>query len=299
MIARIIALTLTLFGMGGAAVVNADNCCHLGWQCQTEKDWDDGYYAYRRNQCPASATIVQTVVQQPAAAGQVSDNCCGIDRQCHSEHDWIVGWHAFRLGQCQPPAIRVQTNVQQPAPASQVSDNCCGIDRQCHNEHDWIVGWHAFRTGQCGAMPRGGQSAPASVAGPIRIEGPADYVADTILGLQWLLTHAPKWYAYVTDVVQVIRVANVTGAFFDPVTGDVGTQHWRSPSGADLEPGQFPLIFHGEELATFIALFLVHEACHAHAYRSGTVDRCHDDHVPFGIAEALNAIDVKGYWAWW
>lgn len=434
-------MALTLFGIGGAAVVNADNCCNLGWQCQTEKDWDDGYYAYRRNQCPASATSAQPSAPQPAAAGQVSDNCCGIDRQCYSEHDWIVGWHAFRLGQCQTPATSVRTSVQQSAPTGQVNGNCCGIDRECHTHYDFRIGKHAFLAGHCQTraaiaqsvaqqsaagprssidncchldrschsedewragyaafealecweeyvqwkrtpdpryMPASGSDncctapgwqcqedehfrkgfwafqeykhcapnvkatylpknldsyvntencchygwicptdqnwvdgyhayranqcpqpapPPAGVAGPIQIHGPGDYVADTLRGLQWLLTHAPQWYTYVTDVVRDITVVyDRVGAAVYVARGHVVTQHWRWPVSDD--PNIIPLVYFGDELATFIALLLVHEACHVHAARKGGHDPCHDGRLPLGVDEAYHAIDVKGYWAW-
>ena len=33
-----------------------DNCCFINRHCQTDQDWTDGYWAYQRNECPASAS---------------------------------------------------------------------------------------------------------------------------------------------------------------------------------------------------------------------------------------------------
>ncbi len=41
-----------------------DNCCFINRQCQTDQDWTDGFWAYQRNECPASA---------PAHAGSTHD----------------------------------------------------------------------------------------------------------------------------------------------------------------------------------------------------------------------------------
>ena len=36
-----------------------NNCCHIGWDCQTEAEWKHGYEAYQNNQCenPGVAVI--------------------------------------------------------------------------------------------------------------------------------------------------------------------------------------------------------------------------------------------------
>ncbi len=39
----------------GQTPTNVDNCCFVDRQCQSERDWVDGYWAYRRDECPAQA----------------------------------------------------------------------------------------------------------------------------------------------------------------------------------------------------------------------------------------------------
>ena len=267
------------------AVLDVDNCCGIDRQCQHEHEWIAGYWAFQNGQCqaPPDATRAEApAATQPA----VTDNCCGIDRWCQHEHEWIAGYWAFQSGQCLGPAAPLQTGMPGLSSPS-VTDNCCGIDRQCQSELEWTAGYHAYRHGSCGAPQ------VSSLAGSIRIEGPADYVADTLAAFELLLNRAPKWYYYVVDVVRVIRVANVVGAYVTPDSAVVSTQYWSSPSRAGLKPGQDPVRYSGEKQTTFIAMMLVHEACHIHAYQKKIEDRCHADHVPYGMLEAITDIDIK------
>ncbi|MCY4465902.1 MAG: SH3 domain-containing protein [Chloroflexi bacterium] len=39
----------------GQTPSNIDNCCFVDRQCQSERDWVDGYWAYQRNECPAQS----------------------------------------------------------------------------------------------------------------------------------------------------------------------------------------------------------------------------------------------------
>jgi len=329
---KLLVLGLAQLLLFSVAVVNADNCCNLGWQCQNRQEWIEGYYAYRVSQCapptslhpaqsstiaaseidnccgidrlcqqehewiagywafqngqchaPAAARLTETPAAAPTAA---NDNCCGIDRWCQQEQEWIEGYWAFQKGQCLGPAADSQTGTLPPASPA-VIDNCCGIDRQCHSELEWTAGYHAYRHGSCG-IPQ-----VPTLAGGIKIEGPADYVADTLAALDLLLNRAPKWYYYVTDIVSVIRMANIVGAVAHLDSESVSTQYWSSPSRAGLKPGQYPVRYSGEKQTTFIAMMLVHEACHLHAFKNKVEDRCHADHVPYGMLEAITDIDTK------
>ena len=36
-----------------------DNCCYLGWQCNTEEEWNRGFHAYQHNQCYSPGISIQ------------------------------------------------------------------------------------------------------------------------------------------------------------------------------------------------------------------------------------------------
>lgn len=40
---------------------NIDNCCFVNRQCQSDREWVDGYWAYQRNECPAQPTTGSSV----------------------------------------------------------------------------------------------------------------------------------------------------------------------------------------------------------------------------------------------
>ena len=62
-----------------------DNCCFLNWQCNSDQDWTDGYWAFRNEQCGVPEGI---------------DNCCQAGWQCETEQDWQHGWAAYKYYQC-------------------------------------------------------------------------------------------------------------------------------------------------------------------------------------------------------
>lgn len=37
--------------ISGPSPENVDNCCYLGWQCNNDQDWTNGFYAFRENRC--------------------------------------------------------------------------------------------------------------------------------------------------------------------------------------------------------------------------------------------------------
>lgn len=276
----------------------SENCCHFGRNCRTDQEWVDGYHAYRRNECPPPAPDqpfhpVQPVqlVQpaQPASdAAPGVDNCCFLGWQCQTDKEWVDGYYAYQANQCaatQPTAVTVTI--------PDGVDNCCSVSRECSSEREFRAGREAFQLGLC-YVP--------SIAGPISIQGPADYVADTKRGLQWLLTHGPKWYKYVIDVLRVVKmVDDLTGANVTPSTGVMRSQYWSSPDTTTpyLGPGQWPVLSYGDERYTQIAMLLVHEACHVHAYRDGKPDTCHDGAGPYSMPEALRDLDVNNYYEDW
>lgn len=41
-----------------AAPSEVNNCCHIGWECQTEEEWKQGYAAYQIDQCENPGVVV-------------------------------------------------------------------------------------------------------------------------------------------------------------------------------------------------------------------------------------------------
>ncbi len=131
-----------------------DNCCGIDRQCQSEAEWEAGYWAYQNGQCPASAQPQPVTPAQPVASAPANvDNCCHVDRQCQSDQDWIVGFYAFRNGKC-PASAQPQpaTPAQFAANTSANVDNCCIIDNlNCVTDFEWRRGYWAYQVGHCAA----------------------------------------------------------------------------------------------------------------------------------------------------
>ena len=152
--AKLLALIITgfVFFAVSSAQHNSviDNCCYVNRQCATNQEWEAGFYAFQRNECPAG----QPAAPVSAPAGQPVDNCCYVNRQCATNQDWVDGWHAYQRNEC--PA------GQPVAQAGQPVDNCCYVNRQCATNQDWVAGWHAFQRNECPAnQPVAPASAPA------------------------------------------------------------------------------------------------------------------------------------------
>ena len=93
------------------ATSNIDNCCFIDRQCNTNQEWDAGYWAFQNNQCVAPAQSPaqpQSPAQSPAPTTNTTtsniDNCCFVDRQCTTEAEWSNGYLAFQNNQCKAPA---------------------------------------------------------------------------------------------------------------------------------------------------------------------------------------------------
>ncbi|MCY4073506.1 MAG: SH3 domain-containing protein [Chloroflexi bacterium] len=82
-----------------------DNCCFVDRQCQSDKEWIDGYRAFQNGQCVAPAQPQPASPAQPVSSAPANvDNCCFVDRQCQSEDEWLNGYWAFQNNQCPAPA---------------------------------------------------------------------------------------------------------------------------------------------------------------------------------------------------
>lgn len=89
-----------------------DNCCFVNRQCATNQEWEAGWHAFQRNECPASQPAAPTSAPVSAPAGQLIDNCCYVDRQCQSDAEWVNGYWAYQNGQC--AAAPAQTSAVTP-----------------------------------------------------------------------------------------------------------------------------------------------------------------------------------------
>ncbi len=273
---------------GAAPLASIDNCCHLDRSCHSDEEWRAGYAAFQALECWDAYVQWKRTPDPRYMPASGSDNCCTAPGWLclEAQHFQAGAWAFQEYKHCAP---NVKTTYL-PRLDSYVNrdDNCCHYGWNCQSDQNWVDGYHAYRANQC-PPPQ----APASVAAGIPIYGPADYVADTLRGFQWLLTYAPQWHNYVTDAITAITMVSCTGgAHVNVVNGAVTTMDWRDPKTDSCAPA--PGVYGYRRYAT-IAMFLVHEACHVHAFRRGGHDPCHDDWVDFGIEEALNDIDVYGY----
>ena len=83
---------------------NIDNCCFVDWQCTTDQEWTDGYWAFQNNQCTApTGSQTRTSSQATSIDPAQIDNCCYAGWQCNTDDDWITGFHAFQTNQCKHP----------------------------------------------------------------------------------------------------------------------------------------------------------------------------------------------------
>ena len=93
-----------------------DNCCFVDRQCTTNKQWEDGYWAYQNKECATTVAPPVSSVAEPTseAAAPVStvaksdvNNCCHIGWDCRTENDWIHGYNAYQSNQCENPGVVV------------------------------------------------------------------------------------------------------------------------------------------------------------------------------------------------
>lgn len=172
-----------------------DNCCFVDRQCNTDQDWNDGYWAFQNGQCAAPAqtqpqTQPQASTQPVAASPPVGvDNCCFVDRQCNSDQDWDDGYWAFQNGLCAAPG-QVQGNVDQ------------NVDKT------------------------------ENMRRALRIEGSERFLNEVNSALDLLKARAPHWYAYtvagydwileVPDLVWISHPPDVSVWLFPPDFGYYG-----------------------------------------------------------------------------
>ncbi len=88
-----------------------DNCCFVDRPCTTEKEWNNGYWAYQNKECSVSTeppmSNVAAPPQQTTVAPSEANNCCHIGWDCQSEAEWKRGYEAYQNNQCENPGVAV------------------------------------------------------------------------------------------------------------------------------------------------------------------------------------------------
>ncbi len=97
--------------VGSQGASEGNNCCdRAGWSCNTQNEWDEGYYAFVNGQCavaqpeslsqeepPQSATATATALPSVAIAG----NCCNnAGWRCTTQTEWNEGYYSARNNTC-------------------------------------------------------------------------------------------------------------------------------------------------------------------------------------------------------
>lgn len=106
-----------------------ENCCHVsGWFCQSDEQWQHGFYAfhglygYNAGTCQASTASASsqstsmspspTPASPTAETWQTEENCCYADGwNCPQDDEgaWARGYYAYHAGECDQPE-RWRTN---------------------------------------------------------------------------------------------------------------------------------------------------------------------------------------------
>lgn len=118
-----------------------DNCCFVDRQCQSDEEWESGYWAYQSNQCPAVTQPATPVTTQPTTSVTTAvNNCCFVDRQCVTDDEWIDGYRAFQNGQCGAPSQNIAVTRSRPViegPADFVRVISSTLDLMEHRAPQW------------------------------------------------------------------------------------------------------------------------------------------------------------------
>lgn len=103
--------------VAGALVVGSqgdsgtNNCCdRADWSCNTQTEWDEGYYAFLNGQCVVaqSESVSQEEPSQSATATATapasvatSGNCCNnAGWRCTTQTEWDEGFYSARNNTC-------------------------------------------------------------------------------------------------------------------------------------------------------------------------------------------------------
>lgn len=256
-----------------SAPANVDNCCYVDRQCQSEAEWEAGYWAYQNGQCPASAQPQPVTSAQPVASVPANvDNCCIIDNlNCVTDFEWRRGYWAYQVGHCAAPGQHQSTTPALPAASAPTTGgNCCDTVWQCRFEEDRVQGYWAYQINQCAGLP---QISAITLTGPVpRIEGSSLFVSTVTASLKWLKSLAPDWYNYVVTGMDLIVELPVPVSLGDGVHTCTAYANYHERK-VSVETCWMWWTLGGNRTVEFdqasIAAMLAHEACHIHTHEEG------------------------------
>ncbi|MDE2820805.1 MAG: hypothetical protein OXI40_13825 [Chloroflexota bacterium] len=239
---------ILIIGIGLASTASAqqgaevNNCCFVDRQCQSDAEWESGYWAYQNKQCPAPSQIQTQPSAQPATQSPAQvNNCCFVDRQCQSDTEWESGYWAYQNKQC-PAQTQTQPSTQ---PAAAV-------------------------------VPEGAWLPSDRTANRPIIEGSEWFVYGISSTLDLMQQKAPEWYNYVLNAADKIVEA------FTPATPDyphANTLNWGDGASRTIGVGAGSLsCYVGRLCRVTVAEILGHEACHIHEHLAGIVYALGDPH---------------------
>ncbi len=257
-----------------APAAEVDNCCFVDRQCQSNKDWIDGYWAYQRNQCPLGAPAGTTAAQPVSSPVAAVDNCCFVDRQCNSDQEWLDGYWAYQNNQCAagaPAATPARAMVWTPNmtegvkrllanPSRDPFNNCCFMhhDGTCHSEADWQRGARQYQNHEC-VHPSPLGTRPSVVGShPIWTKLVRD-------ALELMRIHTPEWLHYIdlSGARQFeLMPPDVPGGFFN--------RQWSIAHGFYAWQLDDPNWAPDPDYVVGYAGGITHEACHAIQQRTYT-----------------------------
>ena len=147
---------------GAPSQTPVDNCCFVDRQCNTDREWTNGYWAFQKGFCTGRVQIHpnrQTETQPgflspapsqtwiPTQRDNPNDinNCCNLDRECHSDEEWRAGYVAFKEQECWDSYHKwARTPIPGAVPAAG-SDNCCTAPGWlCLNDEHFESGREAY-----------------------------------------------------------------------------------------------------------------------------------------------------------
>ncbi len=80
-----------------SAPATVNNCCYVDRHCQSEAQWEAGYWAYQNNQCPAPAKPTVVTPSRPLIEGS-----SGFVHQVEAALNWLESrapeWYNYVIG---------------------------------------------------------------------------------------------------------------------------------------------------------------------------------------------------------
>lgn len=115
---------------------SVDNCCFIGWQCNTPQEWEKGYHAFQNNQCTASET-------QSASEPETDSNTYQLPRGCYESYRFEGRYFATVSITCESPE-----KITEPVPLSFFSGDCYISSRSSYYSN-YFDEWTTWTTYWC------------------------------------------------------------------------------------------------------------------------------------------------------